>query len=100
MIALPMSLLAETRARCSRSQTSERFDQRLRLFLAHGFALVGRLAVDLALDVEQLVDAAHGLQRDRRLGQFRQFEEFAPRSAPSMTPRRSAPVCGRRRKAR
>ena len=78
-----MSLLAETRARCSRSQISKRFDQRLRFRLTHGFAFVGRLAVDVALDVEQLVDAAHGLERDRRLGQFRQVEEFAPSMRPA-----------------
>jgi hypothetical protein len=33
---------------------------------------------DPALDGEELVDAPHGLDRDRRLLQLGQFEELAP----------------------
>jgi len=44
---------------------------------------VRRLAVDVALDREQLVDAAHDLRRDRRLAEFRQVEEVAPAVRPA-----------------
>ena len=43
------------------------FGQRPAVLLAHAFALIWRLAVDLALDREQHVNALDCLDRDRRL---------------------------------
>ena len=68
--------------------------------------LVGPLAVDVALDVEDGVDAPDRLQGDRRDrrgvlaaprigGDVGQFEELAPARGSSTALRRSAPACDR-----
>jgi hypothetical protein len=49
------------------------------VLVAHALALRRRLAVDVALDREQSVDALDGLDGDRRLVDPRQIEELAPR---------------------
>jgi hypothetical protein len=46
-------------------------------------ALLGRLAVDLALDREQLIDPPYRLGRDRRLADRRELEQFASRVGPA-----------------
>src|SRR5262249_53903074 len=52
-------------------------------FLAHTRALLGREAVDLALDGEQAIDALDRPGRDRRLIEARQIEELAPSVRPA-----------------
>jgi hypothetical protein len=59
-------------------------DERRNGFLAHGDALIGGLAGDRALAGEDLVHAAHGLGRDRRLGVFRMIKQFAPPMRPTV----------------
>jgi len=54
-----------------------------RVFLARGSPFIGRFAVDVALDGEQFVDAAHDLLGDGRLGEPRQVEEVAPAVRPA-----------------
>jgi hypothetical protein len=44
----------------------KRLDQRLAQFLANGFVLLGRFAIDGPLDVEQGVDASYNLDRNGR----------------------------------
>ena len=61
----------------------ERGDERLRLLLPDRAPGLGRLAVDCALDGEQFVDAAHDLDRDRRLGQLGEVEEIPPAMRPA-----------------
>ena len=59
------------------------FDQRAAALLADALALVGRQAVDLALDGEQRIDASDRFDGDRRLGEPGQVEELAPRMGPA-----------------
>lgn len=42
-----------------------------------------RFAVDGALDLEQDIDASHGLAGNRRLSRFRQVEELSAAMAPT-----------------
>jgi len=74
----------------------ERGGAGLRIGLARCAPRLRRLTVDAALDGEQLVDAAHDLGGDRRLGQFRQVEEVAPsvRPARGFEDRRGLAVLG------
>ena len=58
-------------------------DEGLRSLLPDRAPHLGRFAVDCALDGEQFVDAAHGLDGDRRLGELRQVEEVAPPVCPA-----------------
>jgi hypothetical protein len=51
--------------------------------LPHGATLIGRQTIDGALGVEDRIDPADRLDRQRRLGQFRQFEEVAPPMRPA-----------------
>jgi hypothetical protein len=53
-------------------------DDPRRLFPAHLQACLGAVAIDLALDGEELVDPGHGLRRDRRLRHLGQLVELAP----------------------
>ena len=62
-------------------------DERFGLFLAHGTALIGWAAVDLALDGEQGVDPAHGLNGEWGFLQLRQLEELATGSMRSIAAR-------------
>src|ERR1019366_5958120 len=57
-------------------------DERLGSLLTHGEPLFWRAAVDLPLDLEQFVDAPHGLAGNRRVRQLREFEEFSPPMSP------------------
>jgi hypothetical protein len=61
----------------------QRLNQRLDPFLTDGVSLLGRGAVDLALDREDLVDAPHRLDCQRHLPQIGQHEEFAPAMSPA-----------------
>ena len=63
--------------------TLERGDEWLRAILPDRAPRVGRLAVDFALDGEQLVDTAHDLDGDRRLGELGEVEEVAPPVRPA-----------------
>jgi hypothetical protein len=45
---------------------------------ARSLACLGAVAIDLALDGEELVDPGHGLRRDRRLRHLGQLVELAP----------------------
>jgi hypothetical protein len=65
----------ESLARCWRNQASRSSTSGRDRWLRNDAALLGRDAVDLALDREQLVDPLHRLDGDRRLLQLRQFEE-------------------------
>jgi hypothetical protein len=56
----------------------ERADERPDPFLADREPLLGSDTVDLALDREDLVDAAHCFDRQRRFAEIGQHEEFAP----------------------
>src|SRR6476469_2690220 len=58
-------------------------DQGLCPLLPHRQALLGRLAVDLALDREQLVDPPYRLGRDRRLAERGQLEQLSPGMGPA-----------------
>jgi hypothetical protein len=61
----------------------QRFDPRPAACLADAPALGRRLAVDLALDVEQGIGASHRLDGDRRLVEPCEVEELAPRMGPA-----------------
>src|SRR5271166_2678149 len=61
----------------------ERDDQGLRAFLTNRAPLVGRLAVDGALDGEQFVDAPHNLGGDWRLAEPCKAEEVPPAMRPT-----------------
>jgi hypothetical protein len=58
-------------------------DDRRDALLPQGKPLFGRRAVDVALDGEDRVDAAHRLDRQRRLAQIGEHEEFAPGVTPA-----------------
>jgi hypothetical protein len=58
-------------------------NQRLDPLLSDGMPLLGRGAVDLALDGEDLVDAANRLDRQWRLPQIGQHKELAPAVRPA-----------------
>jgi hypothetical protein len=61
----------------------ERGHERLRSLPPDRAPHLGRLAVDFALDGEQLIDAAHDLDGDRRLGELGEVEEVAPPMGPA-----------------
>ena len=58
-------------------------NQGLDPFLSHGMPLFGGGTVDLALDGEDLVDAANGLDRQWALPQIGQHKELAPAVGPA-----------------
>ena len=58
-------------------------NQRLDPFLSHSVPLLGPGTVDLALDGEDLVDAANRLDRQWHLPQIGQHEELAPAVGPA-----------------
>jgi hypothetical protein len=51
--------------------------------LPHGATLVGRQTIDGALGVEDRIDPTDRLDRQWRLGEFRQFEEVASAVRPT-----------------
>jgi hypothetical protein len=61
----------------------ERDNQRLDPFLSNGMPLMGRRAVDLSLDGEDLVDAANRFDRQWHLPQVGQHIELAPAVGPA-----------------
>ena len=81
-IALATSLWRDSLARSARVHASNSAT-RGRVLLAQRKALIFGDAVQRALDIEHRVDAAHGLERQRRLGDIGQHEELAPRVAPA-----------------
>src|ERR1700733_10776007 len=58
-------------------------NERPRSFTAHGKPLLGRFAVNAALDLEQHVDTTHSLAGDRRLSLFHQVDKLPPAVAPA-----------------
>jgi hypothetical protein len=58
-------------------------DERPDAFLADREPLLGSDTVDLALDREDLVDAAHRFDGQRRFAEIGQYEEFASAMAPA-----------------
>src|SRR6266436_7677538 len=58
-------------------------DERPAVFGAHALTLRRRLAVDVALDLKQRIDAFDRLHRDRRLVEPRYIEELPPRVSPA-----------------
>src|ERR1019366_8184330 len=91
-MALATSLPRDSLARCSRIQASRSATRGRAEFLPDSAALLGTLAVDRPLDLEQGIDPADHLQRQGRdhwrllalspatrvLGQIRHDEERAP----------------------
>src|SRR5690348_9633379 len=61
----------------------ERSDLRSNVELAPGQALLGRAAIEVALDGEDRINAAHGLERERRLRHIGQNKEFASPMRPT-----------------
>jgi len=61
------------------------------LLLPHGNALFRCFAIDCAFDFEKPIDAAHRLDGDRRLVQFRQIEKI---------PSSVTPACGLNNRSR
>ena len=58
-------------------------DNRPALPLPSRQAVIGRHAVDFALNGEELIDPTDGLDCQRRLAQIGQLEELAPAMAPA-----------------
>src|SRR5207248_1817196 len=58
-------------------------DERLALMLAHRQTVADRQAIDLALDREDLVDAADRFDRQGCLSEIGHLEEMAPAMAPA-----------------
>jgi len=61
-------------------------DERPDPFLAEHEPLLGGDTVDLALDREDLVNAAHRFDSQRRFAEIGEHEEFAPATAPAGRP--------------
>src|SRR5438045_7350680 len=61
----------------------QRDDEWATALIAHAGALLWRVAVDLALDGEQHIDALDRLDRDRRLVDAREIKELASRMGPA-----------------
>src|SRR5215470_5302303 len=81
-MALATSFLAESLARCFRSHVSRSVTSGL-LRSLHARPLRRRLAIGVALDREQRIDAFDCLDCDRRLVEPCQIEELAPRMCPA-----------------
>jgi hypothetical protein len=58
-------------------------NERPRLFTAHGKPLLGRFAVNAALDLEEHVDTTYSFAGDRRLSLFHQVDKLPPAVAPA-----------------
>jgi hypothetical protein len=82
LIAFALSLLEKSKVRRWRIQISRSATIGLDLLRRTSKPLVRRFAVDGALDLEQDIDASHGLAGNRRLSRFRQ-EELSAAVAPT-----------------